>query len=151
MASKLLSVLWMRGDVRVTATEELRHILDERGVEWKEVGRPERDPFTEWTTCNGAFRYWSRERDGKLLVETATSIKCSASCTPEQAIEATLGPGTCHADETDTIGALYNDNHHIKKITIHVMECSECGHTYEHVNGGYEYCPRCGRKVVGDG
>lgn len=35
-----------------------------------------------------------------------------------------------------------------KRVTIHVMECSECGHTYEHVNGDYEYCPRCGRRVV---
>lgn len=31
---------------------------------------------------------------------------------------------------------------------IHVMECSACGGTYEHINGSYEFCPRCGRKVV---
>jgi ribosomal protein S27AE len=23
-----------------------------------------------------------------------------------------------------------------------------CGGTYEHVNGSYEFCPRCGKKVV---
>ena len=42
-------------------------------------------------THNGAFVYWARERDGKLLVETTVPTKCSASCTPEQAIAATLG------------------------------------------------------------
>lgn len=57
---------------------------------------------------------------------------------------ATLDAGTCEADETDriecveTVGGRHYD--------IHIMECTECGHTYEHVNGGYEYCPRCGRK-----
>lgn len=37
-----------------------------------------------------------------------------------------------------------------KRVTIHVMECSECGRTYEHVNGDYEYCPRCGRRIEVD-
>ena len=58
--------------------------------------------------------------------------------------------GECTADETETIKALYNDNHHIKHVTVHVMECSACGHTYEHVNGDYEYCPHCGRRMAVD-
>lgn len=46
----------------------------------------------------------------------------------------------CRADETETIpsgGTAY---------PIHVMECSACGHTYEHVFGDYEFCPHCGRR-----
>lgn len=31
-------------------------------------------------------------------------------------------------------------------LTVHVMECPECGRTYEHVNGDYERCPHCGTK-----
>jgi len=31
---------------------------------------------------------------------------------------------------------------------VHVLECSACGETCEHINGGYEYCPHCGRKAV---
>ena len=31
---------------------------------------------------------------------------------------------------------------------VHVLECSACGQTCEHVYGGYEYCPHCGRKAV---
>ena len=32
--------------------------------------------------------------------------------------------------------------------TVHVLECSACGETCEHVNGGYPRCPHCGRKAV---
>ena len=59
--------------------------------------------------------------------------------------------GTCHADETDTIRCwVKTDMAGTERMKlIHVMECSECGHTYEHVNGDYEFCPRCGRRIVG--
>lgn len=29
-----------------------------------------------------------------------------------------------------------------------VWECSECGREHEEVNGKYEFCPRCGAKVI---
>ena len=32
----------------------------------------------------------------------------------------------------------------IKSANVHVLECSACGHTCEHVNGDYDYCPHCG-------
>lgn len=61
-----------------------------------------------------------------------------------------VGPETCQADETETIECVCDDVwHYGKRLTVHVMECSECGHTYEHVNGSYEFCPRCGAKVIG--
>lgn len=58
---------------------------------------------------------------------------------------------TCNADETDVIKCWIKckdepSTEHME--LVHVMECSECGHTYEHVNGDYEFCPRCGRKRV---
>ncbi len=31
----------------------------------------------------------------------------------------------------------------LENVKAYVMECSNCGHTYEHVNGDYEYCPHC--------
>lgn len=31
---------------------------------------------------------------------------------------------------------------------VHVLECSACGETCEHVNGSYPRCPHCGRKAV---
>ena len=74
----------------MTVNEILREMLTERGVVWEAFDDFEQT--TEWSTHNGAFVYWARERDGKLLVETTAPTKCSASCTPEQAIEVTLGP-----------------------------------------------------------
>lgn len=64
---------------------------------------------------------------------------------------AKLGTGTCKADETETIKCWVKcedepSTEHME--LIHVMECSTCGGTYEHVNGGYEYCPHCRAKVV---
>jgi len=62
---------------------------------------------------------------------------------------ATLGRGECHADETDTMECVCDGiGHYGEYLMVHVMECSECGRTYEHVWGNYEYCPHCGRKVV---
>lgn len=65
--------------------------------------------------------------------------------------------GTCHAYETETVKCSREDAtiYHGRwffgaPLTVHVMECSECGHTYEHVNGSHEFCPRCGRRVEVD-
>ena len=51
---------------------------------------------------------------------------------------------TCHTDETETIECGTIDG---RRYDIHVMECSACGRTYEHVCGNYEYCPHCGRRI----
>ena len=48
------------------------------------------------------------------------------------------GSGACKPVETETL----------ENVTAHVMECDECGGTYEHVNGDYERCPHCGAEVV---
>lgn len=139
-------------------TERLRALLDERGVEWEDMSiRPYactswRDPGGEpCTALEGADDI----PDGKLSAQ--------ALLTPEQAIAATLGScncsnsertETCKADETDTIKCWVKckDEPSSERMElIHVLECSVCGGTYEHVNGGYEFCPRCGREVVDDG
>lgn len=58
-------------------------------------------------------------------------------------------PEPCRADETDTWECVRDDlGGYGKPLQVHVMECTECGHTYEHVNGDYEFCPRCGRKRI---
>ena len=50
-------------------------------------------------------------------------------------------------DETETIECVCDGvGYYGKKVTIHVMECPECGRTYEHVNGDYERCPHCGTR-----
>lgn len=119
----------------MTATDELRRILDELGVEWQAPASF--DGTARYDTTAGG--YWFHEFNGEITIH---------GLTPAQAIEATLGVGTCEADETDLIPFVRADSGYFKVDYIHVMECSECGCTYEHVNGDYEFCPRCGRKMV---
>ncbi len=59
-----------------------------------------------------------------------------------------LEPNTTTVDETDTWECVCDGiGHYGKRITVHVMECGECGGTYEYVNGSYEHCPRCGARI----
>lgn len=127
----------------MTATEELRRMLDERGVKWFETAPLK----TEWNGT-GILSDIGFQAIGELPpAPQYLLLDADHLFTPEQAIAATLGAGTCEADETETIACrCYSDPHGKAVYHIHVMECTECGHTYEHVNGDYEYCPRCGRK-----
>ena len=107
---------------RSSATDELRRLLDERGVEWDYgIG----GAYTTEFSANGVmlnFRDWG---DGVI---------CSTILTPEQAIAATLGR-TCH---------------NVSKW-VNVFECSECGFDYDFITEPYQgpnFCPNCGKKVV---
>ena len=120
----------------MTATDELRAMLDERGVEWRDYGYENHVWWCDWHAEN-------RHSVNGLYV------KVEAVITPEQAIAATLGAGTC------------------KDVCSGVSEftCSACGfncdltswislfdgddgrHRHHH-HGTPHYCPNCGRKVV---
>lgn len=68
----------------MTATDELRGLLDERGVKWMPIAwNPKRETF--YHTSNGV---------GFCADECADGVKIytDATITPEQAVEATLGP-----------------------------------------------------------
>ena len=132
---------YLRNKIKRATIAELRRLLGERGVRFNKFKF-----MTQWAGALGESveAYPTDMFPDTLLVK-------HVFLTPEQAIEATLGRGECGADETETISVrgdtwgTYFDKH----MTIHVMECSACGGTYEHVNGSYEFCPRCGAKVVG--
>ena len=126
----------------MTPTEKLRAMLDERGVEW-------------WPMHDVEVGY-RQDRDTEFLVYGCKHVAHEWGCrlqvdmlTPEQAIAATLGAGTC------------------KDVCSGVSEftCSACGfncdltswislfdgddgrHRHHH-HGTPHYCPNCGRKVV---
>ena len=56
---------------------------------------------------------------------------------------------TTTVDETEVWECVRGDTS--RPLTVHVMECSRCGHTYEHVNGDYEFCPHCRARIRGWG
>lgn len=133
--------------------DELCCMLDERGVEYETyIEQPTGFEHVKWNFNEHGSADFNLEFGEPWLTMYGTISG------PEQAIAATLGSsnctndertGTCHADETDTWECVCDQiGRYGKCVTIHVMECSECGRTYEHVNGDYEYCPHCGAEVV---
>ena len=118
----------------MTATDELRRLLDGRGVEYKD-----RNVFGKHVFQWGKPFHGAMFTDGgewtELVVENAT---------PEQAVEATLGRGTCRIEKR-----------HMD------WRCTGCGEivgtddpTSElFIDGNavelWHFCPNCGRKVVG--
>ena len=116
----------------MTATDELRRLLDERGVRWwNDFAALHRSDYTHFEPDAG-MTVCAWEKDGGLALEVSTDYRL----TPEQAIAATLGTGTCR-DDSEAAPIFFS--------------CSECGCCHLR-NVAYvdmpRYCPNCGRKVV---
>lgn len=162
----------------MTATDVLRRLLNERGVEWACVDTrngEEQDNLTEWNVPNaGWVTAW--EFGGHLSYTWHMGEKP----TPQQAIAATLGScncscscsnsertGTCKLD--DFADVPFSVDYEIEgydmdsgKDYATLAECSACGAyiivppEYHHVltcDGDevyqpYRYCPNCGAKVI---
>lgn len=121
----------------MTATEHLRAMLDDRGVEWWQSANTLGCIFTRWHSPLFGDEVCAMENGKEGLVLFDHFL------TPEQAIAATLGRGTC-------------------RIEYHFGEwyCTGCGEMVGTcdtaselcIDGNYvsmwSYCPNCGAKVV---
>lgn len=116
----------------MSETEELRRLLDERGVKWWKAS-PRK---TEWYSPVLGGPVAVSEWNGKMVLDAGYE-----SVTPEQAIEATLGLGTCYAIDSGYATAF----------------CSVCGAEFMGsimTNEPPDYvkpltrCPECGRKII---
>ena len=106
----------------MTATEKLRCLLDERGVEYEAPN----DIITMWA---GNVCSWIaiEDKDGLAVAVNRDYLN------PEQTIAATVERGTCHK-VLDFDGTAWI--------------CSECG---EHIGPRrWNFCPNCGRRVVNE-
>ena len=109
-----------------TATEELRQLLDDRGVKWRDCT----NGFANITVFESKDIEWffiSREFVNPVYDYVNLRAERVA---PAQAIDATLGRGECH----DAAG---------KKMRF--FSCSVCGGIDKSKNP--EFCHWCGRKV----
>jgi len=119
----------------MSATDELRRMLDEHGVKWTKPKSA--TEFMQTTFLCGGWGIEVLERNIGLCV-TVTNV----FDTPEQVIAATLGAGECEMDAHGNCTACGE----------FVAKSLEYVHTFD---GGYEakpcrahnYCPNCGRKV----
>ena len=114
----------------MSTTERLRKLLDDCGADWDALSDTQQGENTITATR------W-HDSEGNLL--TMCIDKTSGSTwdffwlpTPEQAIEATLGRGTCKAK-------LYKPEHGSSDCTI--CECGEINDI------SANYCNRCGRRI----
>lgn len=109
----------------MSATEELRRLLDERGVDY-------RVSATGYSLDIGPHMSVYANRSNTTLDVSMRNL------TPQQAIEATLGRGTCRNMDEETDAEWFT--------------CSECN-TELRVHEPFDafsihYCPNCGRRVV---
>lgn len=112
----------------MTATDKLRALLEERGVEYE---TDDHMGFSE-TRWGGACAFQLAPGAGLVM-----------AVTPEQAVEVTLGRGECRD---------------VYPEATYCFTCSECGHSRIFVQGWNDvtdssqdefiYCPNCGRMVV---
>lgn len=145
----MAEVLAGSSEVRATATEELRRMLDERGVKWKRM-RGHKHDGTEWHDASGAHVSAVQEYtwDGTEWPEGKLHVSRGAAwLTPEQAVEATMGRGECHklpaSGDTTCIVRCFGRY----EIEFGYWKCSNCGvECFE----GAKYCMNCGAKVVSE-
>ena len=115
----------------MSATEELRRLLDARGVRYEKDDTQVSD--TEWyyvtKLCDGYRDEWTYEEppDTDLLVSYQYDLGA------EDAIAATLGPGTCKR--------VYGG----KKYGNDKIVCSKCGYGIR--DRRFNYCPSCGCRI----
>lgn len=125
----------------VTATDELRRLLDERGVEHYDGTERTLWGYEDHDELPGIYRFSADETSGGRMQVRLWHA------TPAQAIEATLGRGTCHklpASGDKTCIVRHNSTH--LTMECGYWRCSECGcECFE----GARYCMGCGAKVVG--
>ena len=114
-----------------SSTKILRRMLDERGVEWT---------YEDGVVSYASGGHWRR----------AWAYSNNAMCvsmgylTPELAIAATLGAGTCHVEcFDDGIDEALDGSPIYTTPTWHLS----CGHT-EQGSERPNFCPVCGKAVV---
>ena len=115
----------------MSVTEELRRLLDERGVEWAVTDESwNQDSITYWKV--GSIKWVAFESENGTLWLNCNSV---TDLTPEQAIAATVGRGMCELEINTDMTA---------------VKCSKCGYVVPKGTDlmSVKYCAGCGRKVV---
>lgn len=116
----------------MTATNELRKMLDDRGVEWKATAKNR-------TVINGD---WIADEDVEATKYGDDTVFCAWTLTyhltAEQVIDAVLGRGECELEE----GGWSTEGDHARVWLT-------CGHDcmVDTVADLPKFCPKCGRQV----
>ena len=121
----------------MTATERLRELLDERGVEWW-CGEDERKTY--WRSNGLTWEYFNDENGDAWLGFLGA---CESDVTPEQAIAATLGRSECHDKNGFDSDTGFECTVCGTMVDSYMVTTEDTGHYTQ-----FNFCPNCGRKVV---
>lgn len=118
-----------------SATERLRALLDERGVEHFDATECTLWGYEQTSDSTGCYRCAADEVGEGFMTLRMHHI------TPEQAVAATLGPGTCEVEES-----WHGESEMVE------YRCTACDEymAVEVVKPDGAQRPNCGRKVVED-
>ena len=126
-----------------SVTERLRELLDERGVEWHDtkIGKG----FITVYEHDGITWIATEHSSGRLSVKGCVKPTQGHydGMTPEQAIAATLGPGTCKIHDCE--GSFSAVNRPVWRCDCGAFMTQYTDATTYHKP---RFCPNCGRKVV---
>lgn len=138
----------------MSATERIRAMLDERGVEWTVPDESwNQDSITYWKV--GSIKWVAFESENDTLWLNCNSV---TDLTPEQAIAATLGVTDARPTQAESSGTCHDEGDPSDFC------CSECGvRMFTNTSDTYtmiasdgrtiikrpNYCPNCGRRCVG--
>ena len=126
----------------MTATDELRRMLDERGVKH----------------LDGIIMTYTDDADYMPSASNTFDVTLY-NLTPEQAIDATLGRGTCKVDSFADVQFIEDGKPESAYEYATLAECSACGaillvppsyiwYDEDSLYAATNYCPNCGREVT---
>lgn len=120
----------------MSATDELCHLLDGRGVKWRERKWGAKHSTTIFWRARGVRWHYRENQYGELRLH-------ADGLSPAQAVEVTLGRGECHV-----VSSVRHDYEGGYAGTEWEHELS-CGHkTWWSSDEPPEWCPWCGARVV---
>ena len=116
----------------MTATDELRRMLDEAGVEW------------DYGITGAASTRFNANGVELTFIDMRDGVTCSTILTPAQAIAATVGRGMCWLHDCD--GSFSSVNRPVWRCDCGAFMTQYTDATTYHKP---RYCPNCGRRCVG--
>ena len=126
----------------MSATEDLRRMLDERGVKY-DVRDGKAIKNTYWNDAEGRRWGYTSDESGAIKDRQLFLVRGRMDITPEQAVEATVGRWTCQIETTENW--LPAERYH---------RCKECGAFFAVLDASHDipprYCPNCGRRIEVD-
>lgn len=121
----------------MSATDELRRMLDERGVEW------------DYGITGAASTKFNANGVELTFIDMRDGITCSTILTPAQAIAATVGRATCHLEEIEKEYDTASEYMLEREWCFDAVYRCSCGCRFGHVaHNRPRFCPNCGRLVV---